>query len=95
MAALRSRVGLAAGFMLAARGRIVRLVDQDVIVACSADHAVDRFGELVVTGSHFFGVFGTRLRSADSHGEIIPAHNAGAPSKLLISKAAHGETLLR
>lgn len=90
-------VCLAAGFVFAARGRVVGLVDEDVVVARGTDHAVDRFGKLIVTGSHFRRVFGARLRSADGHEEIIAAPRgvAGVLRVPFTRKAARGETLLR
>ena len=49
-------VGLAAGFVFAAGARIVRVVDENVVVARGADHAVYCFVELLVscTGGMFF-----------------------------------------
>jgi hypothetical protein len=52
-------VGLAAGVVLAAGARAIRFVDEDVIVAAGADHAVDRLGELLVIRARL--VFGARL----------------------------------
>ena len=53
------RVGLAAGVVLAAGARAIRFIDQDVVVAAGADHAVDRFGELLVIRARL--VFGAHL----------------------------------
>ena len=61
------RVCLSARFVLAARRRAVRLVDQDVVVAPSANHAVNRLGELVVPGSSLGTVLAARLRPANRH----------------------------
>jgi hypothetical protein len=61
-----SRVGLATAFVVAAGRRAIRFVYEDVIVAGGADHAVDRFTELVVRRG--CGVFGTRLFATDGHG---------------------------
>ena len=55
----------AASLMLAARRRAVGLVNEDVIVARGADHAVDRFAELIVRCAR--GVFGACLFATDGH----------------------------
>src|ERR1700733_11774112 len=57
----------AAGFMLAARRRAVRLINQNVIVTRGANHAVNRLAELIVRSAP--GVLATRLFAADGHAE--------------------------
>jgi hypothetical protein len=39
---------LAAGFVFAARGWVVGVIDEDVVVARGADHAIDGFAEYLV-----------------------------------------------
>ena len=60
-----SGVSLAAGFVLAAGGWAIGFVGEDVIVACGADYAVNRFAELIV--SCVGGVFVASLFAADGH----------------------------
>ena len=52
--------------MLAAGRRAIRLVNQDVIVARRADHAVNRLAELIVRSAA--GVLRACLFAADGHG---------------------------
>ena len=47
---LRLAGSLAADFVFAASGRAIGMVDEDVVVAGSADDAVDGFRERVVSG---------------------------------------------
>jgi len=56
----------AARLVFAAGRRAIRLINQDVIVARRADHAVNRLAELIVRGAR--GVFAARLFAADGHG---------------------------
>ncbi len=56
---------MAAGFVLAAIAQVVRVVDQNVIVACGANNAVDCFAELLVAGA--YSVFFPSLFPADRH----------------------------
>ena len=72
MAPENSGVCLAAGFVLAAIARVVRVVDQNVVVACGANDAIYRFAELLVAGAH--GVFFPSLLSANCH-SLYPALN--------------------
>src|SRR5579863_3744174 len=65
LVAQTSGIRLAAGFVFAASGRIVGLVDQDVVVAGGADHAVNRLAELLV--ARLGRVFLARLLPADRH----------------------------
>ena len=53
--------------MLAARRRAVRLINQNVIVARGANHAVNRLAELIVRSAP--GVLATGLFAADGHVE--------------------------
>ena len=55
--------------MFAARGRVIRFVDENVIAAGGADHAINRFAELVMSRLHC--VFLTRLRAADWHLKLL------------------------
>jgi hypothetical protein len=64
---------LAAGFVLAAIAWIVRVVDQNVVVACGADDAVYRFAELLV--SRCGGMFPASLLSANCH-SLYPCLNS-------------------
>ncbi len=73
MAPENSGVCLAAGFVLAAIARVVRVVDQNVVVACGADDAVDRFAELLV--SRCDGMFLASLLSANCH-SLYPCLNS-------------------
>jgi hypothetical protein len=52
--------------VFAARRRAVRLIDKDVIVASRANHAVNRFAELIVRSAG--DVFAAGLFAADGHG---------------------------
>jgi hypothetical protein len=72
MALENSGVCLAAGFVLAAIARVVRVVDQNVVVARGADDAVYRFAELLV--SRCGSMFLASLLSANCH-SICPALN--------------------
>ena len=72
MAPENSGVCLAAGFVLAAIARVVRVVDQNVVVACGADYAVYCFAELLV--SCCGGMFLASLLSANCH-SLYPALN--------------------
>jgi hypothetical protein len=73
MALENSGVCLAAGFVLAATARVVRVVDQNVVVACGADNAVYRFAELFV--SRCGGMFLASLLSANRH-SLYPCLNS-------------------
>jgi hypothetical protein len=59
------RIGLAAGLVFTAGGWVIRLIDQDVIVTGGADHAVNRFAELLVPCVG--GMFLARLLATDRH----------------------------
>jgi hypothetical protein len=58
-------IGLAAGLVLPAGSRAIGLVDQNIIVARGANHAVDRFAELFVGCAS--GVFLPGLLAAHRH----------------------------
>ena len=62
------RVGLPAGLVLAAGGRAIRLIDQNVIAAARAYDAVNRLAELIVPG--LGSVLAARLWPADRHCRI-------------------------
>ena len=59
-------VSRAAGFVFAARRRVIRLINEDVIVARGAHHAVNRLAELIVRSAG--GMFAACLFAADGHG---------------------------
>jgi len=60
------RVGQPAGFVLAAGGWTVCVVDEDVIVAGATDDAVNRFAELLMARI-LSGVLATRQRPVHCH----------------------------
>src|SRR6266849_1150263 len=60
-----SCVRLAAGFVLAARRRAIRAVDQNIVVAGGADQSIDRLAKLVVTS--FRRMLGATLLAVHSH----------------------------
>src|SRR4029077_18853112 len=64
------RIGLATGFVLATTSRVVRVVDQNVIVTGGADDAVYCLAELLV--SRCGGMFLASLLSANCH-SLSPA----------------------
>ena len=70
------RVGLAAGVVLAAGARAIGFVDEDVIVAGSADDSVDRFGKLFVAGGR--RVVGTALFARNGHSVLLCAARASS-----------------
>jgi hypothetical protein len=65
-------VCLSAGFMLAAGGRTVSVIDQNVVVASGADHAINRFAELFM--ARFPCVLAARLLPAHGHRDFSLAY---------------------
>jgi hypothetical protein len=59
-------ISLTARLVFAAGGRVVRVVDENVIVARGADEAVNRFVELIVAGI-ICAVFPACLLAADGN----------------------------
>ena len=62
-------ISRAASLVLAARGRAIRLINQDVVMARGAHHTVNRLAELIVRSAA--GVFVARLFAADGHRKSI------------------------
>jgi ammonia channel protein AmtB len=60
-----STVGVAAGFVLAAGGRAIRVVNQDVVLARRADDAVEGVAGLRAAG--LVGVLAVSFFAAEDH----------------------------
>lgn len=80
----RSRIGLATGLVLAARRRAIRFVDENIVVARGADHAINRFAELFVSPSLLLGVFTARLRPVDR--QFSPSNVTVHAAKCLLAE---------
>jgi hypothetical protein len=70
-------IRLAAGFVLTATAWVVRVVDQNVVVARGADDTVYCLAELLVSGAG--RMFFASLFSADRH-SLAPAMNSPVQS---------------